>query len=130
MYPGNKGAWPKLKGNKSTSGNRDQVKSCLSIRFKIIGIRRFSQGNKGTYNLTPLNDPQRKSCSSAFISLNAWMDNGANTVDSFYSFHTDFQKVQRVHLVSRWVVIRYHFACFSNHCLLLSLHDRRVRKAP
>ncbi len=24
MYPGNKGTWPKLKGNKGTSGNRDR----------------------------------------------------------------------------------------------------------
>ncbi len=35
IYPGNKGKWPKLKGNKGTLGNRGQVKSSLSILLTI-----------------------------------------------------------------------------------------------
>ncbi len=59
MYLGNEETWPKEKGNKGTSINRDQEKSSLLIRMtinlknnptKLQGTRGFSQENRGTCN--------------------------------------------------------------------------------
>ncbi len=92
MYPGNKRKWPKLKRNKGTSGNKDQVKSSLSIRFLTINLKKTLQNSRKQANFlkgiekhvrcTPLNDPPQ----SRAMQPNSWNVSSFSPPSSFLLF--------------------------------------------